>query len=137
MVLHAVTPTWNDGNHNEIKILSELVKKCLACVLKDKSLRSIAFPALGCGMFKFPQDESTKAIAECLVNLANKSAPEIASITEIYLCDVNQDAVDAFNDALVDVCGAGGCHLKNKNLSSDDDDYANDSGSSDDCSEKG
>ena len=52
-VIHTVGPVWYGGNKNE----PELLKSCYTTALnlaKDNNIKTIAFPAISCGVYHFP-----------------------------------------------------------------------------------
>ena len=63
-VIHTVGPVWNGGSHNEDKLLGNCYKNSLKLAAENK-IRSIAFPAISTGVYRFPLDRATKiAISE-------------------------------------------------------------------------
>ena len=59
-VIHAVGPRWVDGSKGEEHILFLTVYSCLQCAHEEK-LNSIAFPAIGTGIFQVPEDVCARA----------------------------------------------------------------------------
>ena len=53
-VIHAATPTWVDGNHNEEPLLRQAYEMCLALAARHRC-ESIAFPLLAAGNHGFPK----------------------------------------------------------------------------------
>lgn len=64
-VIHAVGPMWRDGNQGEDELLASCYRRSLQ-LATEKSVRSIAFPAISTGIYKFPLERATK-IAVCEV----------------------------------------------------------------------
>ena len=54
-VAHAVSPIWQDGNHNETGLLENCYSKSLQLAVENKC-ESIAFPLLSAGNHGFPKD---------------------------------------------------------------------------------
>lgn len=57
-VIHTVGPVWHGGNSNEDELLARCYRASLA-LAEQHSLRSIAFPAISCGVFGFPVDRAS------------------------------------------------------------------------------
>ena len=56
-VIHTVGPVWHGGKYNE----RELLKSCYITALelaKEKGIKTIAFPAISCGVYHFPVEEA-------------------------------------------------------------------------------
>lgn len=52
-VIHTVGPVWNGGKYNE----REKLKSCYETTLtlaKENEIKTIAFPAISCGVYHFP-----------------------------------------------------------------------------------
>ena len=54
-VLHAVGPVWDGGNDNEPELLAGCYRSCFR-LAHEHSLRTLAFPAISCGIYRFPVD---------------------------------------------------------------------------------
>ena len=54
-VLHAVGPVWNGGGHGEEKLLANCYRNALEIAHQER-FKSIAFPAISCGVYHFPAD---------------------------------------------------------------------------------
>jgi O-acetyl-ADP-ribose deacetylase (regulator of RNase III) len=64
-VIHTVGPVWRDGRHGEPELLASCYRASLA-LAADNGLRSIAFPAISCGVYGYPLAEAVKiAVREC------------------------------------------------------------------------
>ena len=56
-VIHTVGPVYRDGKHGEHEILASAYRESLRLALQYE-LRSIAFPAISCGVYGFPKDQA-------------------------------------------------------------------------------
>lgn len=63
-VIHAVGPVWRGGAKGEDALLAACYRNALTLALKH-AVRSIAFPAISTGIFRFPSDRAARiAVAE-------------------------------------------------------------------------
>jgi O-acetyl-ADP-ribose deacetylase len=58
-VLHTVGPIWQDGDHDEDKLLSSCYKNSFALARKHK-MRTIAFPSISTGVYRFPVERASR-----------------------------------------------------------------------------
>jgi O-acetyl-ADP-ribose deacetylase (regulator of RNase III) len=64
-VIHTVGPVWQGGGHGEAELLAACYRACLA-LAKRHRLRSIAFPAISCGVYGYPAEQAVAiAVREC------------------------------------------------------------------------
>ena len=52
-VIHTVGPIWRGGDFGEAQLLARCYQKSLA-LAQAQGFRSIAFPAISCGVYRFP-----------------------------------------------------------------------------------
>ncbi|XP_053389482.1 protein mono-ADP-ribosyltransferase PARP14-like, partial [Mercenaria mercenaria] len=101
-IVHVRGPVWRGGKMKEDEMLTEAVLKCLRQA-SAKSLTSVAIPAMSRGAFGYPISKATSVIVEA-VKIFFHEVRE-STVTDIYLCDQNLKAVEAFNEALRRVFG--------------------------------
>lgn len=79
-VIHTVGPRWNDGNSNE----DEKLKSCYESSLKlaeVHNLKSIAFPNISTGIYKFPKTRAAKIAIDSIKKWKPKNVEEV-----IFVC---------------------------------------------------
>ena len=56
-VIHAVGPVWQGGGNNEAELLASCYRNSIL-LAEQHGLKSIAFPAISCGIYGFPIDQA-------------------------------------------------------------------------------
>ena len=75
-VIHTVGPIWHGGTNNEAELLASCYRNSLQ-LAADNNLRSIAFPAISCGVYGYPLEQAAEiAIGEIENFLQDKQQPE-------------------------------------------------------------
>ena len=93
-IIHTVGPVWEGGDKNETTLLRSCYTNAL---IKAKRLgvKSIAFPLISSGTFRFPKDKvlriATEAIADFLF--------AIDSDMDVTICILNRDAYETGREA--------------------------------------
>ncbi|HUY82754.1 MAG TPA: O-acetyl-ADP-ribose deacetylase [Acidobacteriaceae bacterium] len=73
-VIHAVGPVWYGGDYDERELLASCYRSCFA-IAREHGLRSIAFPAISCGVYRFPVDLAVEiAMRETVAELIASDA---------------------------------------------------------------
>lgn len=75
-VIHTVGPVWHGGTRNEDALLTSCYRSSLA-LARSHGLKSLAFPAISTGIYRFPLDRAT-GIAVRIV--AAEAPPEMEVI---------------------------------------------------------
>ena len=77
-VIHTVGPVWGGGNRGEEGLLESAYRRSLEVALEN-GLRSIAFPSISTGAYRFPIDRAA-SIALGTVSKFLKEHPEIEQV---------------------------------------------------------
>lgn len=80
-VIHTVGPVWNNGNKNEERLLYLAYENSLTLAMSNQ-IRSIAFPNISTGIYRFPKDKAAE-IAVKAIN-AIKSDSQLENV--IFVC---------------------------------------------------
>lgn len=81
-VIHTVGPVWRGGTNGEPELLASCYRESLELAVAN-GIRTIAFPAISCGIYGYPVREATEiAVAETSRFVA--AHPEIEQV--IFVC---------------------------------------------------
>lgn len=72
-VIHTVGPVWRGGGHDEDALLAAAYRNSLAHVV-EHGLRSVAFPAISCGVYAFPLERATRIALREIVDFVQTTA---------------------------------------------------------------
>jgi O-acetyl-ADP-ribose deacetylase (regulator of RNase III) len=74
-VIHTVGPVWRGGAHGEAELLASCYRRSIE-LAHVNGLRSIAFPAISCGIYGYPIDDAaTIAVREVRAFLDEHDVP--------------------------------------------------------------
>ncbi len=94
-VIHTVGPVWNGGNRNEDILLANCYRNSFEKAEK-LGIRSMAFPAISAGVYRFPLERATKiALTETKTFLKSNQTLE----TVIFVC-FNPAATHVYKECL-------------------------------------
>ena len=75
-VIHTVGPVWTGGDRSEPELLASCYRSCFA-IARERGLRTIAFPAISCGVYRFPVKQAVEiAVRETRAELEKNPAIE-------------------------------------------------------------
>lgn len=96
-VIHTVGPVYQDGQHDEPALLAACYRNSLA-LAQENNCRSIAFPAISCGVYGYPIDAAARIATTSLRSFAaGHDLPE-----QIILCCFGDAVAQATRKALAD-----------------------------------
>ena len=80
-VIHTVGPVWFGGHRSEAVKLAEAYQNSLL-LAQEHGIRSIAFPCISTGVYRFPADLA----AETALAILKKTLPQCPSVEKIIFC---------------------------------------------------
>lgn len=66
-IIHTVGPVWNNGTENEELLLASCYKTALQLAI-EHNLKTIAFPSISTGAYRFPFDRASKIAYQTISN---------------------------------------------------------------------
>jgi O-acetyl-ADP-ribose deacetylase len=66
-VIHTVGPVWSGGKRGEAEILADCYRNSLR-VAVENGAKTVAFPAISCGAYRYPVSEAAKIAVETTRN---------------------------------------------------------------------
>lgn len=94
-VIHTVGPVWYGGNKNE----RELLKSCYQTALnlaKDNGIKTIAFPAISCGVYRFPPEEACKIATDTVKDFISQND----CFEKVIFIDINDNVINIYNQII-------------------------------------
>jgi O-acetyl-ADP-ribose deacetylase len=93
-VFHAVGPVWNGGDRGEDELLASCYLRCMQ-LAREHSVRSVAFPAISTGVYRFPTRRAAKiAIQTVRANI------EASGIEEVQFVCFNEETRNIYDELL-------------------------------------
>jgi len=94
-IIHTVGPVWHGGKYNE----REKLKSCYETTLtlaKENEIKTIAFPAISCGVYRFPLEEACKIATETVKKfIVNNNCLE-----KVIFIDINDAIIEIYKRIL-------------------------------------
>jgi len=89
-VIHTVGPVWADGSKGEPELLTAAYYNCFQ-LAREKNLRSIAFPAISCGVYGYPMKQGAAIALQ-----ESRAASENGNFDRIILIQYSTPALECF-----------------------------------------
>ena len=94
-VIHTVGPVWHGGNKGEDELLAACYRNSLR-LAREHNIRTIAFPAISAGVYRFPLDRATHiAVQTVRAELTDQKWPE-----QVIFVAFSPDALAAYQREL-------------------------------------
>jgi O-acetyl-ADP-ribose deacetylase len=106
IVIHTVGPYWMGGIRREHQLLASCYRESLG-IASLHSMKSIAFPAISCGAYRFPPEEAAPIAVKTVLDFL-QSDHSIESVR--FVCredEVYRVFLDALADAVPAAAGDG------------------------------
>jgi len=98
-VIHAVGPVWHGGGHHEEEQLAGCYRTALDLAAAHK-LKSIAFPAISTGVYRFPADRAARI---AVGTVAAEIAAHPRGITHVTFCCFAAESAEHHKEAFADL----------------------------------
>ena len=95
-IIHTVGPVWYGGNKNEREMLKSCYKTSLE-LTKKFDIKTIAFPAISCGIYKFPLDEASKIAIDTIKEYLQHNN----NLDKVILIDINDEIVERYKNLIL------------------------------------
>lgn len=97
-VIHTVGPIWAGGTAGEPELLASCYRRCLA-LAADHGLRSLAFPAISCGVYGYP----LRAAARIAVDEVRAGLVRHADIASVLFACFSAEMLGIYRELLDEV----------------------------------
>jgi len=97
-VIHAVGPVWRGGLSGEPEALASCYRKSLELAVEN-NLRTIAFPAISTGVYRYPLDQATRIAIETVASYLKETSSKI----HVKFCCFTEEDYEEYVIALRDI----------------------------------
>ncbi|UCD30605.1 MAG: O-acetyl-ADP-ribose deacetylase [Planctomycetota bacterium] len=101
-VIHAVGPVYRDGNSGEAELLAGCYRTSLKLAAQNQC-RSIAFPAISCGAYRYPLAEAANIAFSETINFLNLHS----RIEQVIFALYDEKAYSVYQQIWQELCKAG------------------------------
>lgn len=97
-VIHTPGPIWRGGKWGEAELLANCYKNCLA-LAKENGVKTIAFPSISTGVYRFPVDQAAKIAVGEILHFLNHDD----SIEQVTVVCFDDKTKEFYLDALAEL----------------------------------
>jgi len=84
-VIHTPGPVWRGGRAHEAELLASCYRSCLE-IAAEKGIRSVAFPSISTGIYRYPLEEASKISVQTIKNFIEEN-PDAFDVIKWVLFD--------------------------------------------------
>ncbi|TPK90918.1 MULTISPECIES: O-acetyl-ADP-ribose deacetylase [unclassified Mesorhizobium] len=96
-VIHTVGPVWQGGGKGEAELLASCYRRSLEIAL-GHDCRTVAFPAISTGIYRFPKDEATEiAVGTVSDFLWENTVPDV-----VTFCCFDEQTAEVYRRTVAD-----------------------------------
>jgi len=101
-IIHTVGPVWHGGRNGEPELLASCYRSCFA-IARSHGLRSLAFPAISCGVYSFP----VELAVEIAMRETNAELKKDDAIEQVIFACFGEDVYAAYQRAAQEISSSG------------------------------
>jgi len=94
-IIHTVGPVWSGGGRGEAEVLAGCYRNSLQLAVEN-GIKTIAFPAISCGAYRFPVSEA----AQIAVETTRKFLANNDKIDKVIFVVMNDEILEAYRDCV-------------------------------------
>lgn len=94
-VIHTVGPVWSGGKRNDYELLKSCYRRSLEIAVEN-NLKSIAFPNISTGVYRFPKDEA----ADIAINTVKEFIRESSFIEKVIFTVFDDENFKIYKEKL-------------------------------------
>lgn len=94
-VIHAVGPVWHGGGHGEAQLLASCYRRALE-LAHEARCTSIAFPAISCGIYRFPASQAVQIAVQTVID----TLPSVAGVSRIVFACFDEPMLRLYDEEL-------------------------------------
>jgi O-acetyl-ADP-ribose deacetylase (regulator of RNase III) len=97
-VIHTVGPIWRGGEHNEAELLANCYKNSLKIAV-DKKLKTVAFPNISTGVYRFPKTMA----AGIAIRTVNNFLKDYKELNTVYFVCFDEENYNIYKEKLIHI----------------------------------